>query len=521
MDPCPRVGGVRTCSAHPLRWRAPNLDLIAVSTHSDLLLRLDAHLARVSRRVRMRRLVVTLSVAGFALGIVGAGFASVEALTTRFGGEGWMHWGTAVRPILLLGVLAAAVRAWTTGVSRDRLAREVDRRLGLADRTSSALAVAGGHVISSLGTRLLVETSERLDAASATLDEAFPARPRRSLMALLRAGSIAVAAWVAVILLSHFVGSGGGGTSFDQLPGTAPEAADTGDAEPAPEPPPPDESDDPEPEPDVEPEPEPDTPEPEPEPPQPPPGPLATAELVLSAEEFDEGDALLTLAVGKPGAGLTAPRGFTIAIEVDGQPLGTGKSVALSPAEAGGGIVPIRIGRLPGGPEALRPGQHEAVLVLEPEGGGEAIRSEQKSFRIRGGDDGGGGGGSPPPPPDQPEPEPEPAPPEEQPPDEGGGEEEEEPAEGEDPELPAETEKKIVVPLFDEGLEVEKIGPRLVLVPGGGPDDPPRRVPLEEALADAQRRAEAAVDRAGVRAADRELVRRYFERLRKLMDGVR
>jgi len=478
----------------------------------------------------MRRLVAVLSIAGLVLGVLGAGFASLEALIQVGSGGGELETALAARPLILFGVLVAAVLAWRGDVSRTHLAREMDRRLGLADRTSSALAVAGGAVASPLGERLLVETSERLDSEAARLDQVFPARPRQRVLAMLRAGSIVVALWVAAILIGRFVGSGGGGTSLDQLPGAVPDPVPTAGAESDAEPMPPDEvEDEPDIEPEPEPEPEPDVQEPEPEPePEPPPvpaGPLATADLVLSAEEFAEGDAVLTLAVGKPGAGLSAPRGFTITIEVDGQPLGTSKSMALSPSDAEGGIVPIRVGRLAGGAELLKPGQHEAVLVLEPEGGGAAIRSEPKPFRIRGGDDGGGGGGSPPPPENQPEPEPEPEPPpppppEEQP-DEGGGEEEGPPPEGEMPDVPDETEKKVVVPLFDEGPEIEKIGPRLVLVPGGGPDAPPRRVPLEEAWADAKRRAEAAIDRAGVREEDRDLVRRYFERLRKLLQGAK
>ena len=44
----------------------------------------------------------------------------------------------------------------------------------------------------------------------------------------------------------------------------------------------------------------------------------------------------LALGVAKPGAGLTAPAGFTLTVEVDGQPLGTGESVALVPSEEKG-----------------------------------------------------------------------------------------------------------------------------------------------------------------------------------------
>ena len=478
----------------------------------------------------MRRVVVVLSVAGLALGVIGALFASLEAaLAYSDGAVEIGAWAGPARPAVIVSLGVAVALAWTAGVSRPTLAREVDQRLGLADRTSSALAVADGMVTSALGERVLSETSQQLDAAAAGLDKAFPARPRRRVLWLLRAGSILVGLWVAIILLGRFVGSGGGGMSIDALPGTAPRQAAGANPGSDAEPPPPESADDepdapdaePEADPDPEADPEPDA-EPDTEPPE-PLGPLATADLVLSAEEFAEGDPILTLAIGKPGVGLTAPRGFTLTVEVDGQALGTGKSMPLSPADAEGGIVPVRLAGLAGAADVLKPGQHEAVLILEPEGGGAAIRSEPKSFRIRGGDDG-GGGGQPPPPPPQPEPQPEPEsqppppPPEPEPPDEGGGEEEGPPDEGELPDLPEQTEKKIVVPLFNEGPEVEKIGPRLVLVPGAGPDDPPRRIPLEQAWEEARRRAEANVDRAGVREADKALVRRYFERLKKLMD---
>jgi hypothetical protein len=504
-----------------------------MTTHADLMTRLDAHLSRAARRVRTRRLVVTLSVTGIALGVVGAAIASYEAVLVHAEtGEPGLLTSPLLPAVLLAGVLVAVGVAWTRGVSRTDLAREVDRRLGLADRTASALAVGGGQVQSVLGERLMVETAERLDAVAGELDAAFPARPRGSLLTLLRAASIVVALWVAVILAGRLLGSGGGGRSVDLLPGTTPPPVeidepgtaeaealppDTGD-DPATE----DEEEEPEPEPEATP-PE-DEPEPEPQAPRPPAGPLATAELVLSAEEFDEGDSVLSLAVGRPGAGLGDARGFTVSVEVDGKVLGTGRSMALAPSHSDGEILPVRIGRLPGGPEALKPGQHEAVLVLEPEGGGEAVRSEPKTFRIRGGEDGGGGGGTPPPPPPTPDPEspePEPPPPEEEQPEDGGGEDEGPPPEAEMPDLPHETEQKVVVPLFDDGPEIAKVGPRLVLVPGGAPDDPPKRMPLDEALEEAQCRAESAIDRAGVRESDRELVRRYFERLRKLLDGPR
>jgi hypothetical protein len=472
----------------------------------------------------VRRLVVTLSACGLVVALVGALAASWEAAQVLAGHAGDAGDVTApLRPWLLGGLLVACAVAWTRGVSRAALARDVDRRLGLADRTASAVAIARGEVTSPLAERVLADTSASLDAAGKELDQAFPARPRRAVLQLLRAASVLVAIWVALVLLSRVVGSGGGGRSVPFVPGPAEipteSATEPGTADPLPDEPergpedPPAQSE-------TEPPQSAENPEPEaPEPPPVPAGPPATAELVLSADVFDRGDDVLALGVAKPGAGLESPAGFLLSVEIDGQVFGTGEAVALDPGNEKGALTPLRPGRLPGAAEALRPGEHEAVLLLEPEGGGAVVRSEPQRFRVRGDDEKGGDGAQPPPQP-QPEPQPEqPPPPQPEPAgaDEPGGDEEP-PDEAPPPELPEQTERKVVVPLFGEGEEVQKVGPRLVLVPGGGPESEPEQVPMEQALDEARRRAEAAVDRAGVRAADRELVRRYFERLRRLAE---
>lgn len=499
-----------------------------MTTRTDLTRLLDAHLARAARRVRARRLVVTLAAGGLAVAVVGALAASWEAAMLLAGEAGDAETLTApLRPWLVAGLLTACAIAWTRGVSRTALARDVDRRLGLEDRTAAALAVARGDIASALGDRVLADGSAALDAASAELDRVFPARPRRGVLALLRAGSVLVALWVALVLASRLLGSGGGGRSVPFLPGEAPVPGETArGADGAPLPPAPEEPSEPESaaapeepeEPDANPPEEAPEPSPPPEPEVPPAGPAATAQLILSADVFSPGEDVLAIGVAKPGAGLTAPAGFELGVEIDGEPFGTGESVALDPAEERGALTPLRLGRLPGAAEALRPGEHEAVLVLAPVGGGPAVRSEPQRFRVRGDQDDDTPQGSPPPPEPRPEPQPEQPPPpqpEAPQPEEPGGDGAP-PDEAEPPPLPEATEKKVVVPLFGDGEEVRKTGPRLVLVPGGGPESPTRRADLTEALDEAQRRAEAAVDRAGVRAEDRDLVRRYFERLRRL-----
>ena len=510
-----------------------------MTTHADLTRQIDAHLQRAAQRVRARRLVVTLSSGGLLVAVVGAITASWEAWLVVSGGDANVA-GVAApfRVAIVIGLVVACAVAWTRGVSRATLARDVDQRLGLADRTATAVALANGTVTSALRDRVLADTSAALDAAGIELERAFPASPRRATLHLLRAASVAVAIWVAIVLASRFVGSGGGGQTLPGLPGTAPVPAETADGDPGTGLPPDTPDQEPEPEPGApegtEPEPappDPDVVQPEdpeiPEPEAPPAGPQATAQLVLSATEFDPGDDILTLAVAKPGAGLTAPKGFVLSVEVDGTVLRTGDKAALDPGEARGTLSPLRLGRLAGAEDVLKPGEHEAVLLLEPEGGGAVVRSEPVKFKIRGDKPGDGDGQPPPPDPSQPPPQPEqppepPPPPPAQPeqPEAGGGDEQP-PDEGDPPPMPEKTERKVVVPLFGEGEEIEKIGPRLVLVPGGGPESPPRRVPLEEAWDEAQKRAESFVDRAGVRAEDRDLVRRYFERLRKLAEGGR
>jgi hypothetical protein len=76
-----------------------------------------------------------------------------------------------------------------------------------------------------------------------------------------------------------------------------------------------------------------------------------------------------------------------------------------------------------------------------------------------------------------------------------------------------------VLPLFGEGAEVEKEGPILVLDPEGARGDRPREVSLPEAVDEVRARAEAAARREGLDPRDLETVRRYFEALRRIVEG--
>jgi len=135
-------------------------------------------------------------------------------------------------------------------------------------------------------------------------------------------------------------------------------------------------------------------------------------------------------------------------------------------------------GRLP----PLSPGEHTLVALA----GG--ARSNPWIFRIEGDD--GGSSGRPPPEKKQEKPNPVPQ--------QGGAA------------LP-ELRPRFVEPLVREGEKVEKRARVPIEVPGGGA---PRESTLEEAWPELERRKEAALNRAGLSPAARELVRCYFEELR-------
>jgi len=130
----------------------------------------------------------------------------------------------------------------------------------------------------------------------------------------------------------------------------------------------------------------------------------------------------------------------------------------------------------------LQPGEHTVVALA----GG--ARSNVWTFRIEGEPEGG-----------------------------GAAEDEEEQEKKPDPSPegsatpPPELRPQFVEPLVREGEKVEKLARVPIEVPGGGA---PKDATLEEAWPELERRKEAALNRAGLSPAARDLVRRYFEELR-------
>jgi hypothetical protein len=267
-------------------------------------------------------------------------------------------------------------------------------------------------------------------------------------------------------------------------------------------------------------------------PPEPARGAGAQASVTPQYERFRGDEPVIVMVTGTPTAELTAPTSYRVELQLDGKPLDPQRSLALSPAETAGAATAVDLRLLAGSTALLRPGRHSVAARLIPADGGASATSTQVEFdvlgpRDGGGNDGGGqeadGPGESPPAPDTPEPGPSQPPPDAPPPapppdDAPSGVAPPPPAahggDGDDapspptPEVPGAVEAKLVVPVFGPGEEVTKQGPSLVLVPGGraGNSEPPR--PLASVLAAARRRAEEAVDRAGARDEDRDLVRR-------------
>ncbi len=491
------------------------------------------------RRVRRRRMAVAATTAGVSLAAIGAAAAAWGTLGPFIGlGAPGPRASVVLRVAALALAVGLVVRSATRGVSRAHVARTVDDQLGLADRIAAATAVLAGAAAGGLGDRVVADAAERLSARDGELASAFPARPPRYVGWMARGALVLICVWLGLVGLSHLVPAGDRGLPVAgvvgelPLPGGGEDSAER-DAEP---------ETDPDAAPESVPDEVPDAPagmdDPEPEPDDEPVStdPLATVSLTLSARDIGPREDVLAIVKGEPAPGLTARRELQVRIELDGEPIETDESVVLSPADASGDHAIVRLRTLADAVPLLTPGEHEVVAVLTPaDGRGPEARSAPQRFRVRAEGEGGGaggeqtGGGTPPPtpntpPPTPPEPQPEPQPeaqPEAGPEPTAGGGGEDPPPEADPLELPETTQLAVVVPLFGEGDEVEKTGKRLVLEPGGGPAEKPRSVPLVEALPEARRRAEGAVDRANVRAVDRALVRRYFERLRRLAERAR
>jgi hypothetical protein len=188
----------------------------------------------------------------------------------------------------------------------------------------------------------------------------------------------------------------------------------------------------------------------------------------------------------------------------------------------------------------LDAGEHTVSMQARDGAGRVVATSPPRPFRIQppSGDGGGKGGSSAP---DAPTPQPSPGPGESPPPESGEGPppdpqpepppmQEPEPASpGGEPSPPPEEvpldpstfEDIVVVPLMGDGPEIVKRGPVLVPDPEGVHGDAPRSLPPEEILRRVRAAAEDASRREGVSAEDRDAVRRYFEALRRLLEGGR
>lgn len=436
-------------------------------------------------------------------------------------------------------VLAAAAAIAARAADRERLARRLDERLGLPDTVATALALTQGRVRSPLAPYVLAQTSPVLEAAVPQVAALALAEDGAGRLAR-PAARVAIFAWIALLVLFAIdlfrllelpfglLGGGGeragivakpdreGGRPLpapDAQPGATPSEAPGPGPGPKPE------------EPDAKPPDPPETPKPPPE----AAAPDVAAKVKTSQPSYPEGAPVLVVASAAPTRELPKDRVLALSLELDGTEASTTVDLTVGPSAplGAGEIQDLR--RIPRLADRLQPGEHTVRARFRDRSDGTTYDSEPAKFRIEadeGDGKGGGGGGKEPPKPNpapqpQPEPQPQPSttPPPQPPPPPPGPTPSELPPEAKappPPEIHPKFETQVVVPLFGEGDEVEKKGTTVVLVPGGGSSsEPPKTAPLADALPEAAKRAESAVDRAGVRAADRDLVRRYFEELRR------
>ena len=269
-------------------------------------------------------------------------------------------------------------------------------------------------------------------------------------------------------------------------------------------------------------------------------------------ERFRQQDPVIVVVSAFPTVDLTQATTYRLELTLDGRSISTDRRVRVDPERPAGAAEMLDLSTLPEAAAALTPGEHTLTATAVPDDGSRPGTSQPVTFHVLGppgdgeaeseADSEGGDGPAPPdqedpqddpngqgapPPPPPPETPTEPPPEGSEPPpfDEPSPDGDAPPPPGSDdagddpdgpppptPEFPVDFEEQLVVPLFGAGETVTKHGPRLVLVPGTRPDQRARR-PLRDALAEARAHAEASVDRARWAAEDRELVRRYFERL--------
>ncbi|MHC4820169.1 MAG: hypothetical protein ACYTDX_00440 [Planctomycetota bacterium] len=472
----------------------------------------DVFRRSLGRHLRRRRLVslVTGARAGGRGALAVALFLLLAAALGVLPSPGdWRLSLGAYLGLLLLGVLLGATAGWLRVGSASAVARELDRNGGLGDLAGTAAALLDREGAEGRFAALTLQRAGgRLDRLPVVDGGPMPRPPWRLL---------AIAGVAAVLLVflpegglgvlpgtGSGWGRGGGATDPVVEEGAGVGSTDAGEESSA------GESDTTE-------DPAEDTPE------------IAPIVLVSSLDlvPLDRGYPAAgpleveIIARGAEGAGDGVP--LSLAVSVDGgEPVDTGVEMEVRRDTRTGATVNLRAPA----PleEALGPGTHRVrarlvddrgrtaglspvveIVVMPPEGDGEG--------------DGGGDSSPPPPPPPTPEPqagnEEDPAAPPPPPPpagDEGG-----QPPEPEIPE--SEFDRKWVDPQKGEGDEVLKKGPVLVLDPDGRRGDVPQPRTPEEVLAEVKARAEAAARREGMHPRDRGTVKRYFEMLRRLVEG--
>ena len=463
---------------------------------------IDRLLARERRRRRdasLRRALIatTLAVVIVALWRVGDRIYAREPIPVKYAAY-------LVAVVFVVGVVMTVRRS--AGGNAVSMAREIDRRLGLADRASSALAIVRGGTDSRLASFVLQDAETAIGDAAPRIDAHFPVAARRRRLLTVRRLGIAALIAIALALLAELLTVGG---PFKWLPGASPDETRDPVDDPEHEKPGPGGGD--------EKGKGPDRPEPKPEPEDEPKPADAKGDvrvtLRMAKEEYGPDEPVAATVNAAGTAPLPGASSFDVRISVDDEEIDAGASVDIDPTRPGGTSADLDISKIPG--LDLAPGEHVARARLTTRTDREEHVSPPVKFRMRERDKNQGDDDQKKPPPPKPEPKPNPQDqpkPQAQPPEQKGGEQKPPPP----PPPPPQLDRKVVMPLFGEGELVKKKGPVLVLDPGGGTEAPPERRPIAEALPEAKKRAESAVDQARLSEADRELIRRYFELLEAL-----
>jgi len=201
----------------------------------------------------------------------------------------------------------------------------------------------------------------------------------------------------------------------------------------------------------------------------------------------------------------------------DGQgPFDLGQRIDLGAGEDVDHPVDVRFREIEGLEPLLTEGEHLLEVLVAPIEG--EFRFSDRALRIarawiRLGDGGGGGGGGQGEGGNQPPPQPEP-PPAEPPPALA--------PEGPRPEPPPPEEPghrtEVVEPFVREGETVKKEGAIVAVPDDEAGTKPPRRVPVEEAVRELEKRLEEAVREERLAPRDAQFLRRYFEALRRRVE---